>query len=70
MSKRRFQAGLLFALSLAVSVHADEAIPSQEGLNFFEQKIRPVLVRHCYQCHAVDSNNIKGGLLLDSKAGC
>ena len=69
MSKRRFQAGLLFALSFAASVHADETIPSQEDLNFFEQRIRPVLVRHCYQCHAVDSNNIKGGLLLDSKAG-
>lgn len=36
---------------------------------FFEQKIRPVLVEHCYQCHAATSNQVKGGLRLDSQAG-
>jgi mono/diheme cytochrome c family protein len=36
---------------------------------FFEQKIRPVLVEHCYGCHSAQADKLKGGLLLDSKAG-
>src|SRR5207245_429786 len=37
-----------------------------------EKKIRPVLVEQCYSCHSADSkkaNKLKGGLLLDTKAG-
>ncbi len=36
-----------------------------EGITFFESKIRPVLVEQCYQCHA-DSKQL-GGLRLDTK---
>ena len=42
------------------------------GLDFFEAKIRPMLVKHCYECHsaeAVAKNNLKGALLLDTRAG-
>ena len=34
---------------------------------FFESKIRPVLVEHCYKCHSADSEKIKGGLRVDSR---
>ncbi len=34
---------------------------------FFEQKIRPVLVEHCYSCHSIDSKPIQGNLRLDAK---
>ena len=37
------------------------------GIAFFENKIRPVLIKHCYECHAQDSKSIKAGLLLDSR---
>ena len=40
---------------------------SDEQIDFFEKKIRPVLVDHCYECHAVDAKKIRGGLLLDSR---
>ena len=43
-----------------------------DGIRFFESKIRPVLVEHCYQCHsarAAKSKELKGKLLLDTKAG-
>lgn len=40
-----------------------------EGLQFFETKIRPVLVEHCYRCHAADAKKIRGGLLLDTREG-
>jgi hypothetical protein len=46
---------------------ADEA-----GMDFFEQKIRPVLVEHCYSCHsgqAQSSKKLQGALFLDSAAG-
>ena len=38
------------------------------GLLFFEKRIRPVLVEHCYKCHSADKKK-QGGLLLDSRAG-
>jgi hypothetical protein len=36
---------------------------------FFESKIRPVLVKHCYECHSAESGKSKGGLMLDTKHG-
>ena len=43
--------------------------PTEEQLAFFEGKIRPVLVQHCYECHSADATEIGGGLLLDSHRG-
>ncbi|NJM55501.1 MAG: hypothetical protein HC841_05950, partial [Verrucomicrobiae bacterium] len=39
------------------------------GTAFFEQKIRPVLIEHCYECHSAEAKKLKGNLYLDSKAG-
>jgi hypothetical protein len=47
---------------------ADEQ-PDAEGIEFFEKKIRPVLVLHCYECHSSASTEIKGELRLDSRPG-
>ena len=38
-----------------------------DGVAFFETKIRPVLVEHCYQCHATGAKRLRGGLKLDSR---
>ena len=46
-------------MSCAQSVDAD----------FFERKIRPVLVEQCYECHSAESKSLKGGLHLDTRAG-
>ena len=46
--------------------------PSARQVEFFEAKIRPVLVEHCYACHSAEAKKnkkLKGGLLLDSRAG-
>ena len=43
--------------------------PTEEQLAFFEGKIRPVLVQHCYECHSADASELGGGLLLDSHRG-
>ena len=44
--------------------------PTTEGLNFFETKIRPVLVERCYKCHSAEAlrqNKLKGELQLDTR---
>lgn len=47
------------------------AADNNEAANtdFFERKIRPVMVKHCYECHAGDSDVIQGGLRLDDLGG-
>jgi hypothetical protein len=47
--------------------HAEEL--SKSDVDFFEKKIRPVLVKHCYECHSAKSKELGGKLLLDSRDG-
>ncbi len=49
--------------ALAVSTVASAA-PSAKDLEFFESKIRPVLVKNCHACH---TQTKLGGLRLDSR---
>lgn len=49
----------------AGTTRADEAASTA----FFEAKIRPVLVEHCYECHSVETGKSKGGLLVDTRNG-
>jgi len=48
------------------------AAPDATGVEFFETKIRPVLVQQCYACHSADAakaKKLRGDLYLDQKAG-
>jgi len=54
---------LLALLCIAAPV----AARADEGNDFFEAKVRPVLVEHCLGCHGEKKQ--KGGLRLDTKAG-
>lgn len=38
------------------------------AVEFFEKKIRPLLVTNCYTCHSADTNS-KGGLRVDDRNG-
>ncbi len=40
-----------------------------KGVEFFENKIRPVLSKYCYECHSAQSKKLKADLLLDTKDG-
>src|SRR2546429_5985076 len=40
-----------------------------DGTEFFEKKIRPLLVENCYKCHSHESEKLKGSLFLDSRDG-
>src|SRR5687768_12555125 len=59
---RTFAAILVILLILPGAAGADDA-----GLDFFESKVRPVLVERCYECHSNQSKKLKGGLKLDSR---
>ncbi len=44
--------------------------PTPEGVEFFEKRIRPVLVEKCYKCHSVlPGSKVKAELLLDTREG-
>ncbi|MEN3943712.1 DUF1553 domain-containing protein [Prosthecobacter sp. SYSU 5D2] len=58
----------LSSISLLLAlVAADSAVA--DGVAFFEGKVRPLLVKHCYECHSQETGKQKGGLLLDRKEG-
>ncbi|MEO0445705.1 MAG: DUF1553 domain-containing protein, partial [Verrucomicrobiota bacterium] len=42
---------------------------SSEGIAFFESEVRPVLAKHCYECHSEEAGKQKGGLWLDRREG-
>jgi hypothetical protein len=53
-------------LSVAVVVVLTGFTSANEQETFFETKIRPVLVEHCYSCHSQEAKTVQGNLLLDS----
>ena len=56
----------LFVVILPMSISAEKKF-TKEQYKFFEEKIRPALVKHCYKCHSVGGKKIGGKLLLDTK---
>ena len=46
-----------------------EAAIGSEERQFFEKQVRPLLIKHCYQCHSSAAKVLKGGLHLDSRGG-
>ena len=53
-------------------VLAQDAAPNSEtvsaaDLDFFEKRVRPLLVQRCFECHSAKAEKLKGGLLLDSR---
>ncbi|GAB5402160.1 MAG: PSD1 and planctomycete cytochrome C domain-containing protein [Aureliella sp.] len=57
----------LIAVTICCAVGVCKADETKRA--FFEKKIRPVLVEHCYSCHAADAEDVEAGLLVDSAAG-
>ena len=60
---RFFMALTLLALACPCVARADD------GLDFFESKIRPVLVEKCNRCHSSGEKKPKGGLRLETAEG-
>src|SRR5438270_12375838 len=67
----RSGAGLVLALAVFAAHRAPlaGAAAPPAGVEFFEKKIRPVLAGHCYKGHSARAGRVKGGLVLDTRAG-
>ncbi|RIK72758.1 MAG: hypothetical protein DCC68_25975, partial [Planctomycetota bacterium] len=51
-----------------IEIHrAGRPNPTAEGIEHFEKRIRPLFVKHCYDCHSADADEIEGGLRLDTR---
>ena len=42
------------------------AEPTAEDLAFFEARVRPLLIKHCFECHSKSSKMVQGKFRLDS----
>jgi len=62
---RRVAAIAILATAPALALGSDE----EDSRDFFEAKIRPVLIERCYSCHSTQAAKAKGGLKLDTRAG-
>ena len=56
--------GAILALSVSTPLAAQGT-----DVEFFEAKIRPVLVQRCYSCHNSKMAAPKGDLILDTREG-
>lgn len=68
MLNRNVVSVALLSMLMLVAMQVGEAAePTAEQREFFETRIRPVLVEQCYECH----NSVKkaeGGLAVDQRA--
>jgi hypothetical protein len=67
----RISLGSALALfGAALAGHAADLSPSDRaGMEFFEKRVRPLFVNHCYECHSQKTEKPGGGLLLDTLDG-
>jgi hypothetical protein len=64
-----FGTAVLALLSGSVSVFGADVPPADAaGLEFFETKIRPVLVERCYECHSGQAKSLEGNLSVESRS--
>lgn len=52
-----------------VAQSSDEELRGNKETAFYEKRIRPILIAHCYECHSEASGEQQGGLLLDRQTG-
>lgn len=61
--------GLLFVIPTLGLCDELPQSSSEAGIAYFEKEIRPLLITHCYQCHAESADEREGGLVLDNRDG-
>src|SRR5262245_26982780 len=67
MTRFAWRSLFLCGLTLGLVLPAPAAEPADAaGIEFFEKKVRPLLVANCYPCHSAD-HKVRGGLQLDSR---
>lgn len=65
---RAAETGTAAATGIEPAVRGPSTAPADPAaLEFFEQKVRPLLADKCLSCHSEKAGKQKGGLLLDSR---
>lgn len=59
-------AGAFLLLIAGTARSSEETLREEE---FFEKKVRPLLVKRCYSCHSAGSSRLRANLFLDSRPG-
>jgi hypothetical protein len=59
----------LAAIYPGIGCAEDKQDSARDGIEFFEKKIRPLLVKNCYECHSAEAKKLKGDLRLDTHDG-
>ncbi len=68
--KPAFRCLAVSALIACIALHGSTVAAEQtDGAAFFERRIRPLLIEHCYECHSEQAGTREGGLLLDRERG-
>ena len=60
MRALRYIAGLIVSAAAIQSIHA----ANDAGFRFFENEVRPLLIKHCHECHSEESGKKKGWSLF------
>lgn len=68
---RRLISALGILCTLSPVCLATETVPAdrQASTEFFEKKIRPLLIQRCHECHSTRNAGESGQLALDNRAG-
>ena len=68
-SDRSWRTRLRTAIALGLMLVTTPMVVSAgpPDTDFFESRIRPVLIDKCYSCHSASAKRIKGGLRLDTR---
>ena len=61
-------ASLLLSVIVFSSTVSAKEKQDPKATAFYEQHIRPLLIKHCYECHSEKMEEQQGGLLLDRKS--
>ncbi len=67
--KYSYWAFLLACLFLEVWFSPATAQISEKQVKLFETKIRPILAKHCYQCHGSNPGKVEKELVLTTADG-
>ena len=65
-----FRLPLFLLILVPVGLPAADKPADPRAVEFFENKIRPILVEQCYACHSVEARakkKLRGGLYLDTR---
>ena len=60
---------LTLPITILVFLTATHLRAEDRSLEFFEEKIRPLLAERCYSCHSADAEELEAGLYLDRREG-